>query len=125
MSLADELVIAAVNRDDLMTLIASYFSWVQWQGVSALIYRRETGEVAVTLTYRGNRLVDVEAGPGLSDETRERLRDDVAALTTAHETIVWRDVFFNILPVDGYWRYRDEWQIVPPPPQAPRPDVAI
>lgn len=125
MSLADELAIAAVNRDGLITLIASYFSWVQWHGENAISYRTETGEVAVTLTYRGNRLVDVEAGPGLSDETRERLRDDVADLTTARETVVWRDVYFSIFPVDGYWRYRDEWQLVPAPPQAPRPDVVI
>ena len=34
-------------------------------------------------------------------------------------------MFFNIFPVDGYWRYRDEWQIIPAPSQAPRPDVVI
>jgi hypothetical protein len=34
-------------------------------------------------------------------------------------------VFFSILPVDGCWRYRDDWQIVPSLPQAPRPDVLM
>jgi hypothetical protein len=125
MSLTDELGVAAINRDDLMTLLASYFPFVQWHGANSIIYCTDAGEVAVTLTYSGNRIVNVEADPSLSEETREMLRDDIAALTDAHETVVWRDVFFNILPVDGYWRYRDEWQIVPAPPQAPRPDVVI
>ena len=53
------------------------------------------------------------------------LRDDVAALAGAQDAVVWRDVFFGIFPVDGYWRYRDDWQIIPAPPQAPRPDVVI
>jgi hypothetical protein len=106
-------------------LLASSFPLGEWHGENTVVYRAQTGEVAVTLTYRGSCLVDVHGGPGLSDETREKLRDDVAALAAAHETVIWRDVFFNIFPVDGYWRYRDEWQIVPAPPQAPRPDVLI
>jgi hypothetical protein len=125
MSLAEELAIAEVNHDELVTLLASSFPLGEWRGENTVVYRAETGEVALTLTYRGRRLADIEDGPGLSDETRETLRDDVAALVAADETVVWRDVFFNGFPVDGYWSYRDEWQIVPAPPQAPRPDVMI
>jgi hypothetical protein len=125
MSLADELAIEAINHDELVTLLASSFPLGEWHGENTVVYRAETGEVAITLTYRGSRLIGVGAGPGLTDETRAKLREDVAALAGPRETVVWRDVFFNILPVDGYWRYRDEWQIVPAPPQAPRPDVVI
>lgn len=125
MSLADELAITAINQDELVTLLASSFRFGEWHGDKTVVYRAESGEVALELTYRGSRLVDVDSGPGLSDETREKLREDVAALATARDTVIWRDVFFNVLPVDGYWRYRDEWQIVPAPSQAPRPDVLI
>ena len=125
MSLADELAITTVDHDGLVTLLATSFPLGEWHGEDTVVYRAQTGEIAVTLRYRKSRLVDVESGPGLSDETREKLREDVATLAAAHETVVWRDVFFNVLPVDGYWRYRDQWQIVPAPPQAPRPPVVI
>ena len=128
MSLADELAIATVDHDELVTLLAASFPLSEWHGGDTVVYRAQTGEIAVTLRYgkkHKKRLVDVESGPGLSDETREKLREDVATLAAAHETVVWRDVFFNVLPVEGYWRYRDQWQIVPAPPQAPRPHVVI
>jgi hypothetical protein len=128
MSLMEEFAIAAATRDDFVTLLASSFPFGEWQGANTVVYRAQTGEVAVTLTYRKKSphdLVDVQAGPGLSDEAREKLRGDAAALAAGHETVVWRDVFFSILPVDGYWRCRDEWQILPAPPQAPRPDFPL
>jgi hypothetical protein len=121
MSLANELPIADINHDDLVALLASSLPIAQWRYVkNTVVCSSEAGEAVVTLTYEEGRLLDVEAGPGLSYETRKRLRDDAAALALPHETVVWRDVFFSILPVDGYWRYREDWQIVPIPPQAPR-----
>jgi hypothetical protein len=125
MSLAEELAIAEVNHDELVTLLASSFPFGEWHGENTVVYRAETGEVGLKLTYRGSRLVDVDGGPGLSDEARQKLREEVATLAAPHDTVVWRDVFFNLFPVDGYWRYRDEWQIVPAPPQAPRLDVLL
>ena len=125
MSLADELAIATVDHDDLVTLLDASFGPPQWHDNNRVLFPAETGEIAVTLKYRKGRIVDVERGPGLSDETLEKLRAGVAALAADHETVVWREVFFNVLPVDGYWRYRDEWQIVPAPPQAPRPPVVL
>ena len=125
MSLADELAIFTVNQDELVTLLASSFPLGEWHGGNTVVYRAAYGEVAATLTYREGRLDDLEAGPGLSKRNRERLRDDIAALAVAHETVVCAEVFFGILPVNGTWRYRDEWQIVPTPPLAPRPNVVI
>jgi hypothetical protein len=107
MSLTDELAIANVDHDELVTLLAASFPLGEWHGDDTVVYRAQGGEIAVTLRYRGSRLVDVESGPGLSVETREKLRNDVATLAAAHEMVVRRDVFFNVLPVDGYWRYRD------------------
>jgi hypothetical protein len=35
-------------------------------------------------------------------------------------TKVWRWTMFSRRPVEGHWRYRDQFQIVPAPPEAPR-----
>jgi hypothetical protein len=123
--LSEELAVGAVNDDELVTLLASSFPRGEWHGGYTTVYRSETGDVAITVTYRRNRIVRIEGGPGLTDEARVKLRDVVATLAAPHATIVWRDVFFGHIPVDGFWRHRDEWQIVPAPPQAPRSDVLI
>src|SRR5215210_494565 len=101
MSLADELRITTVNHDELVTLLASFFPFGEWHGDDTVVYRAGTGEMAVTLTYRGSRLVDVSEGPGLSEHTREKLRDDVATLAAPHEAVVWRDAFFTLF--HRYW----------------------
>ena len=77
MSLADELAIATVDHDDLVTLLAASFPLGEWHGEDTVVYRAQTGEIAVTLRYRRSRLIDVESGPGLSDETREKLREEL------------------------------------------------
>lgn len=39
--------------------------------------------------------------------------------------MIWREVFFSALPVDAYWKYQEQWQIMPAPPEAPRPIALI
>jgi hypothetical protein len=34
---------------------------------------------------------------------------------------VRRDVLFSGRELRGFWRHHDEWQILPAPPEAPRP----
>jgi hypothetical protein len=49
----------------------------------------------------------------------------VRALTTADDPVLWRQVMFSSLPLTGYWRYRGEWQIVPVPEDAPKPEFLM
>jgi hypothetical protein len=124
-SLADELAINEVDHDELVTLLSFSFPSGQWRGGNSVTYRAEDGTIGLTLTYRGSRLTDVKRGPGLTDEMLTTLRERIASLADEGESVVWRDVFFNVLPVAGYWRYRDDWQIVPAPSQAPRPEFLL
>jgi hypothetical protein len=49
----------------------------------------------------------------------------VRTLISADEPVLWRQVWFSALPLTGYWRYRDEWQIVPMPEDALRPQFVM
>ena len=60
MSLPDELAISTVDHDELVTLLAASFPLGEWHGEDTVVYRAQTGEIAVTLRYRGSRLVDGE-----------------------------------------------------------------
>lgn len=124
-SLADELAISDVEHDALVTTLAFFFAQGEWQSGRTITYRTEDGQVGATLVYgRDGDLADVERGPGLTDEMLNELRERLV-LASHSETVVWRDVFFNVRPVEGFWRNRDDWQIVPAPPQAPRPDLLL
>jgi len=49
MSLADELAIFTVDHDELVTLLAASFPLGEW--LDTVVYRAQTGEIAVTLKY--------------------------------------------------------------------------
>jgi hypothetical protein len=56
MSLADELAISTVDHDELVTLLAASFPLGEW--LDTVVYRAQTGEIAVTLRYGKKRLVE-------------------------------------------------------------------
>jgi hypothetical protein len=120
-SLASELRIHDLDHDSVVTLLSSFFPSGQWTSGNTVTYRDENGELGLTLVYGKRALVDVIRGPALTEDKLDRLRERLALLSTS-ETVIWRDVFFNVQRVEGFWRYGDDWQIVPAPPQAPRPD---
>ena len=56
MSLADELAISTVDHDELVTLLAASFPLGEW--LDTVVYRAQTGEIAVTLKYGKKHLVE-------------------------------------------------------------------
>ena len=56
MSRADELAISTVDHDELVTLLAASFPLGEW--LDTVIYRAQTGEIAVTLKYGKKRLLE-------------------------------------------------------------------
>jgi len=49
MSRADELAISTVDHDELVTPLAASFPLGEW--LDTVVYRAQTGEIAVTLKY--------------------------------------------------------------------------
>ena len=69
MSLADELAISTVDHDELVTLLAASFPFGEW--LDTVVYRAQTGEIAVTLRYGKKRLVEyAESNMRLTDKPR-------------------------------------------------------
>lgn len=90
--------------------------------VADLRCRHTFGETALTLRFDKNRrLRDAETGTGLRE-------DDIAAIETALEVLIATSKLFHIrqhafsdVPILGAHRYRNEFQIVPVRPEAPKP----
>jgi len=81
---------------------------------------------ALTLVYEADRLVRVEAGPDLHTDDVDWLRARIASdLLGPRRKKIARDIVFSSLPVDSALRIDDLVQLLPAPPEAPRPTFAM
>jgi hypothetical protein len=79
-----------------------------------------------TIYNKDGKLIKVLGGPDLCAGDIDGLRRRIEAeLLTQGATKVRISVLFSLVPTVGYLRYRDVFQIVPVPPDAPRPRVPI
>ena len=80
----------------------------------------------LTLHYSAGKVVDATAGPAITAELEEQMRTAIDRdLRGPTKHAVWRSVLFSSRPVDGWWRYRTDFQIVPVPADAPRPKFLL
>jgi hypothetical protein len=89
-------------------------------------YRTMADELALRLQYEHGKIIGAVAGPAMTPELEERITAEIQRLLLAPESAkVCRWTMFSSRPVEGYWRYRDQFQIMPAPPAAPRPNMLI
>ena len=83
----------------------------------------DSNESVLRLIYAGAELRRIEPGPKFRADVLEKIREDVEEkCLRSNGTVVARTPLFAALPVDAWWRYRDDFQILPVPDDAPRPD---
>ena len=91
---------------------------MQTPGANTVVYRRN-GLDALTLAFkRDGKYAGVHFGPGLDNGDLAQL---TAAFRAPRPRHVMSVVFFSTVPTTGWWRYRDRFQILAMPPEAPRP----
>lgn len=84
-------------------------------------------EYALKLEFsRKDRITAITGGSLLTPELADRLRRAVEdSLLVTADSKVFRTVLFAASPLNGAWRYRDRFQILPVPPGAPRLDCIM
>jgi hypothetical protein len=92
-----------------------------------IVHCNSAEEVAIVVRYaREGRIDSIEAGPALDASTLNDLVSLVETeLLNRRDTYTKRDVLFAALPVTGYLRHGDDWQILPVPECAPRPRMLM
>lgn len=108
-----------LGLSDALEVLRHQFSpAMQTPGGNTVVYRRN-GQDALTLAFtRKGKYAGVHVGPGLDDDDLTQL---TAAFRAARPRHVMSVVFFSTVPTTGWWRYRDRFQILAMPPEAPRP----
>jgi hypothetical protein len=120
-SVLEELRANEVDQSELEDVLSRYFGTAVASSPETIRYPA-TADFALELRYEDGRLVDIVAGPALTHLKLTGVRQRIEAeLLTATGTAVGRVVLFASVPVTGYFRYRDLFQWVPVPPEAPHP----
>jgi hypothetical protein len=124
--LGNALRLGSVPDDELTMVLSDILPrGAQFQH-NQVEYRTNEDETALTLSYKDGRIVSARPGPALTLELQDKISEQIQQiLLDDSPTIILRSILFSGLPIEGHWRYQDEFQLVPVPPDAPRPGVLI
>ena len=116
----------SADTAELEDLLLRHFGKVGFADDRYALYGTDTNPRLIVTYNKKGKPARATAGVDFTDD------DSVALSTRIHDTLlnegtleVGRRVLFTTLRVDGFYRYRDRFQIVPVPPQAPRPQIAM
>lgn len=110
---------------ELRIVLGSHFGSARHRGGDAIEYLKAE-EVALSVTYDKGRVTRIAPGPALTSGDVAALEEKLERSVLADSgTRVRRQIAFSAVPVTGSWRYRDSLQILPAPPQAPRPQYLL
>jgi hypothetical protein len=121
--LADVITDHDLGLSDALKILQIHFSRASQPGGSNIVVYSHASTPTLTLQYNRKGVIEkLEAGPELKNDDIERL---IAAFTAARPRHVWATVNFANVPAEGAWQYRDRSQVLPVPPEAPRPKQLI
>ena len=125
-TLVRQLQPEGVGRGELELVVREQFGSAVLRG-NELVLPNDWTNYALKITYDEERIQSISAGPVLTEDTLasiiRTLREDVAAPggIGVGNTIL----FSHGIAAKGWWKYRDRFQILPAPAQAPMPDWVV
>ncbi len=116
------LHIGDIDDEDLMIILEGVCPRTAQFRRTEVEYRTKADEVVLTLIYRQGQIAEATAGPALTPALEAQLATAIEAeLQPRAERMIRRSILFCDRPVTGFWRYHDDFQLVPVPANAPRP----
>lgn len=77
---------------------------------------------ALRLLYNDSQLIEIHSGPTLTKADVNTISESIKSkLLDDHGYKVGQAILFCPTPVSGHFRYQDRFQILPVPPEAPKP----
>lgn len=127
-NLMERLHVSRVNDiQEFQIILLSHFSHSSQIGQQTIIYNSPAGEELLRLNFEPNgTLQSIVAGPSLSKTDIDSIASKVEReILDDTYTQVVRMVAFSNHPVKGYFRWKNNFQILSVPTNAPRPPQAV
>jgi hypothetical protein len=125
--LLNELGGDRAEQSEFADVLGVYFGGAAQKSNKEIEYLTSEGGTALTLIYNGEGLlIGAKAGPALKDtDVRDLRRRVEEELLTPGPVKVRRRVLFAPVPTRGWYRYKDQFQIMPVPEDAPKPRRSV
>lgn len=122
-SLSQRLYADRVDAQELQALVLSFYSRGKHLDGRLIGYGREENSIAIIIQFtKAGSIASIKPGPDYIDAEVETLAKFIKEqLIDESDTAVGRRIMFAGTPFRGSYRYRDRFQILPVPPEAPRP----
>lgn len=116
----DEAIGDAALQADLQTVLMGYFPKGRYPGQGVVEHLTADDNLALVARHDESGVKDIQAGPALTQNDLDALARQVDVVFADTTTAVRRAILFSDLPVTGSYRYRDQFRIMPAPPEAPK-----
>jgi hypothetical protein len=120
-SIGAGLHIGEIDDDELIIILESKLPRSAQFRPGEVEYRTMSDDSVLTLKYQDGKIVDAEAWRAMTTDLEREICTEVDAALSQGDAAICRWTMFSGRPVEGTWRYRDDFQIVPAPLEAPRP----
>ena len=126
-NLIDDLGARSVDQEELHQVFVSHFGGAKQPAERRITYMRQGGQTALELLYnRDARLMAVRSGAGFQADDLPTLKRLIKkAILDPGPMQYARVVFFSHMPVAGFYRWQDSFQILQVPEHAPRPPYPL
>lgn len=128
-SLWERLHASELGRETLEFLLHKPFNRAQIdpnRDPLTLTFYNDIGKALhVRYSKDGGGIVDIAPGESLTEEEVSELEEQIKNELANEEVHVRRDWAFSSVPTTGAYRYRDLFQLVPPPDDAPKPGQLV
>lgn len=127
MNLLESLGATQVDLSELSDLLLRFYGHASYPSDRQVTFGRDHDACALQLIFsKRGALTGLTRGPDLRDGDLDAIRQLIAdELLAPGPTLVARIIGFSAFPTTGYFRWGDDFQIVPVPSEAPKPDQFI
>ena len=106
---------------ELRAVLGEVFGFASYEGDRTINYSSPRGPAFILSYNRKGATDNLRPGPYFSEDDADSLRNVLDQVKRPGIDKVYSLFFFSTRPIKGWWRYRDSWQILPPPQEAPLP----
>jgi len=123
-SLMGRLGAGLLPESEFSLIVASHFGETVQREAKVIRYGRD-GVKAIDARYKDDALISITKGPALTEDDIRRIGARVRSEAAESRECVCRSFVFSGQRVNGFWRYRDRFQLLPAGDGAPEVPYAL
>jgi|GEM_PF-6226436 hypothetical protein len=113
-----------IDLEEIIHVLLSIFGSASYHGSTTIFFPgRNYDKRIIQIQISKKNKITLVPTHRCDSKTLQRIKEKIKTDIYSYEVKIGRDILFSsYIPLYGYFRYRDVFQIIPVPPQAPKPE---